>query len=282
MNKPHKLPPQRQSQPGREHKMHPRPEVIREGYRGSGKLEHKVALITGGDSGIGRSIAVHYAREGASVCIVYLEEDKDAEDTREMVEKEGQECLIIPGNLAEEHFCREVVDQCISKFDRLDIVINNAAVQHARDEVAEISFEQLKETFETNIYPCFSIVREALPHLKEGASIINTTSVTAYRGSDHLLDYASTKGAIVSFTRALSKMLAKKKIRVNGVAPGPIWTPLIPATLDHVETFGKNTPLGRPGQPGEVAPAYVFLGCGDSSYITGQIIHINGGEIIGS
>ncbi|RNL87272.1 SDR family oxidoreductase [Sinomicrobium pectinilyticum] len=281
-NKPDKFPEQSQSQPGKEHQMHPQPEIIQKGYRGSGKLEDKVALITGGDSGIGRSIAVHFAREGANVCIVYLEEDKDAMMTKELVEKEGRECLLIRGNLIEEKFCIEAVRHCISTFNRLDVIVNNAAKQFTKSSISEISFKQLQETFGVNIFPYFSVVKEALPHLKEGASIINTTSVTAYRGSEHLLDYASTKGAIVSFTRALSKMLAEKNIRVNGVAPGPIWTPLIPATFDSVKEFGQHTPLGRAGQPSEVAPAYVFLACRDSSYVTGQIIHVNGGELIGS
>ena len=281
MGKPEKFPNQQQSQPGDESKMHPEPEIIRKDYKGSEKLKGKTALITGGDSGIGRSVAVHFAREGANVAIVYLEEDDDAKETKEMVEKENQKCLIIKGDLKDESFCSGIVQKCIDEFGKLNILVNNAAVQFPKEEVSEITNDQIKETFETNIYPYFFIAKEALKHLKEGDSIINTTSVTAYRGSEHLLDYSSTKGAIVSFTRSLSKMLAEKKIRVNGVAPGPIWTPLIPSTFDDVTDFGQDTPMGRAGQPSEVGPAFVFLASKDSSYITGQVIHVNGGEIIG-
>lgn len=281
MGKPEKFPDQEQSQPGQEYKMQPAPEIIRQDYRGSEKLKGKVALITGGDSGIGRSVAVHFAREGANVAIVYLEEDEDALETKKLVEQENRKCLIIRGDLKDESFCEKIVQECINEFGFLNILVNNAAVQFPKDKVSEITNEQIKETFETNIYPYFFIAKEALKHLKKGDCIINTTSVTAYRGSEHLLDYSSTKGAIVTFTRSLSKMLAEKEIRVNGVAPGPIWTPLIPATFDDVKEFGQDTPLGRAGQPSEVGPAYVFLASKDSSYITGQVIHINGGEIIG-
>ncbi len=283
MGKPEKFQDQKQSQPGEEYKMQPAPEIIRKDYKASGKLEGKVALITGGDSGIGRSVAVHYAREGAKVAIVYLEEDEDALETKKLVEKENGQCLIIKGDLKEESFCRQIVKECLKEYGGLNILVNNAAVQFPKEEVSEITNEQIKETFETNIYPYFFIAKEALKHLNEGDCIINTTSVTAYRGSEHLLDYSSTKGAIVTFTRSLSKMLAEKNIRVNGVAPGPIWTPLIPSTFEgkKVKKFGQDTPMGRAGQPSEVGPAYVFLACKDSSYITGQVIHINGGEIIG-
>lgn len=281
MGKPKNFPPQEQQQPGDEHKMNPEPEIIRKNYKGSGKLKGKIALITGGDSGIGRSVALHYAREGANVAIVYLNEDEDAVKTRKLVEKEGKECLLLHGDLKQEKFCKQAVDQTIKKFSKLDILVNNAAMQFPKEEVEEISSKQFRETFETNLYPYFYIVKTALRYLKKGGVIINTSSVTAYRGSEHLLDYSSTKGAIVSFTRSLSKMLVKKEIRVNSVAPGPIWTPLIPATFDDVSDFGKKVPMGRAGQPSEVGPAYVFLGCEDSSYITGQVIHINGGEIIG-
>lgn len=281
MQKPTEFKDQEQSQPGDEYKMDPVPETIRENYKGCEKLKGKVAFITGGDSGIGRSAAVHFAREGANVAIVYLEEDEDALETKKMIEKEGTRCLIIQGDLKKKEFCKEAIDKCIAEFGKLNILVNNAAVQFPRDKVEDITYEQLHETFDTNIFPYFYMVKEALPHLGENDVIINTTSVTAYRGSEHLLDYSSTKGAIVSFTRSLSKMLAEKKIRVNGVAPGPIWTPLIPATFDDVKEFGQDTPLGRAGQPSEVGPAYVFLASEDSSYITGQVIHINGGEIIG-
>ena len=281
MKKPKKFPDKQQTQTGDESKMKPTPEIIRKDYKGREKLKGKIALITGGDSGIGRSVAFHFAREGANVAIVYLEEDEDATKTKKMVEKENQKCFIIKGDLRDEVFCSKVVQKCIDEYGDLNILVNNAAVQFPKDEVGEITNKQIKETFETNIYPYFFIAKEALKFLKAEDCIINTTSVTAYRGSEHLLDYSSTKGAIVTFTRSLSKMLAEKNIRVNGVAPGPIWTPLIPSTFDDVTDFGQDTPMGRAGQPSEVGPAYVFLASKDSSYITGQIIHINGGEIIG-
>lgn len=281
MAKPKKFPKQQQSQPGDEYKMEPAPEIIRKDYKGSGKLKGKTALITGGDSGIGRSVAVHYAREGANVAIVYLNEDEDALETRKMVIKEGGKCLILQGDLKEDTFCKKIVEDCIKEFGALNILVNNAAVQFPKDKIEDITNKQIKETFETNIFPYFFIAREAVKKMKKGDTVINTTSVTAYRGSEHLLDYSSTKGAIVTFTRSLSLMLAKKNIRVNGVAPGPIWTPLIPSTFDDISKFGQDTPMGRAGQPSEVGPAYVFLASEDSSYITGQIIHINGGEIIG-
>ncbi|NJN27035.1 MAG: SDR family oxidoreductase [Cyclobacteriaceae bacterium] len=281
MSKPSKFPDQKLKQPGDQHKMNPEPEIISKKYKSANKLKGKTALITGGDSGIGRSVAVHFAREGARVAIVYLEEDKDAQKTRQLVEDAGSECLLICGDLKKESFCRQAVNKCIDHFETLNILVNNAAVQFPKDDIKDISSQQLKETFETNIYPYYLVTREALDHMKAGDVIINTSSVTAYRGSKHLVDYAGTKGAIVAFTRSLSGMLAPKKIRVNGVAPGPIWTPLIPATFDDVTDFGQDTPMGRAGQPSEVAPAYVFLASEDSSYITGQFIHVNGGEIIG-
>jgi NAD(P)-dependent dehydrogenase (short-subunit alcohol dehydrogenase family) len=281
MSKPEEFPEQEQSQPGDQHQMNPEPEIIRKNYKGSGKLEKKVALITGGDSGIGRSVAVYFAREGANVAIVYLEEDKDAAETKKMVEAEGSKCLIIEGDLKKEEFCKKVVSKCVKEYGGLNILVNNAAIQFSKDKVEDLTTKEIKETFETNIFPYFFVVKEAMKHLKDGDTIINTTSVTAYRGSTHLLDYSSTKGAIVTFTRSLSKMLAPKKIRVNAVAPGPIWTPLIPATIEGVSDFGQDTPMGRAGQPSEVGPAYVFLACEDSSYITGQVIHVNGGEVVG-
>jgi NAD(P)-dependent dehydrogenase (short-subunit alcohol dehydrogenase family) len=282
MKKPKTFPEQKQELPGNEHKMNPEPEIIRENYTGSGKLLGKTAFITGGDSGIGRSAAVHFAREGANVAIVYLKEDKDAKETKAMIEKEGQQCLIISGDLKDEKFCKSAVKQCITTFKTINILVNNAAIQFPQTELEKITTVQLHKTFETNIYPYFYITKAVLPYLKEGDTIINTSSVTAYRGSEHLVDYASTKGAIVSFTRSLSTMLAKRKIRVNGVAPGPIWTPLIVASFDKLSDFGKDNPMERAGQPSEVGPAYVFLACEDSSYITGQFIHINGGELVGS
>lgn len=281
MKKPKTFPEQKQELPGNEHKMNPEPEIIRENYTGSGKLLGKTAFITGGDSGIGRSAAVHFAREGANVAIVYLKEDKDAKETKAMIEKEGQQCLIISGDLKDEKFCKSTVNQCINTFKTINVLVNNAAIQFPQIELEKITTTQLHKTFETNIYPYFYITKAVLPYLKEGDTIINTSSVTAYRGSEHLVDYASTKGAIVSFTRSLSTMLAKRKIRVNGVAPGPIWTPLIVASFDKLSDFGKDNPMERAGQPSEVGPAYVFLACEDSSYITGQFIHINGGELVG-
>jgi NAD(P)-dependent dehydrogenase (short-subunit alcohol dehydrogenase family) len=285
MAKPEGFPEQKQEQqPGKQKKMNPEPEIIRKNYKGSGKLQGKVALITGGDSGIGQSVAVHFAKEGAKVAIVYLAEDEDAQKTIKMVEEAGSECLIIEGDLKNEDFCQKAIDKTVSKFGSLNILVNNAAMQFPKEEPEEVTSEQVHKTFETNIYPYFYMVKEALKHLKEGDCIINTTSVTSYRGSSHLLDYSSTKGAITAFTRSLSKMVVDRKIRVNGVAPGPIWTPLIPASFDekHVAEFGKKVPMGRAGQPSEVGPAYVFLASEDSSYMTGQFLHINGGEQIGA
>lgn len=279
-----KIPAQHQDgQPGEEFKMIPEPVYIREEYKGSGKLQGKKALITGGDSGIGRSAAVHFAREGADVAIVYLNEHKDAEATKQAIEAEGQQCLLISGDIKDEAFCRRAVQQTVKEFGVLNIVVNNAAVQFPREKMEQLVPSQIRETFEINILSFFYLTQEALEFLKEGDSIINTASVTAYRGSPHLLDYSTTKGAIVSFTRSLSGMVAEKGIRVNAVAPGPIWTPLIPATFTEKEVaeFGKDTPMKRPGQPAEVGPAYVFLASADASYITGQVIHINGGEVVG-
>lgn len=282
--KPKKFPKQKQGQPGKETEMIPQPEYIRGHYKGSDKLKGKVALITGGDSGIGRSAAIHFAREGADVAIVYYNEKEDALDTKRLVEKEGRDCLVIKGDLTSEKFCRKAVIDTVDKFGKLNILVNNAAMQFPEDDLQDISKKHLQLTFETNIYPFFYTTQEAMNHLGDGDCIINTASVTAYRGSDHLIDYASTKGAIVAFTRSLASQLVDKGIRVNGVAPGPIWTPLIPASFEEEETakFGQDTPMGRAGQPSEIGPAYVFLACEDSSYMTGQMIHINGGEPVNS
>jgi NAD(P)-dependent dehydrogenase (short-subunit alcohol dehydrogenase family) len=252
-------------------------------HKGSGKLEGRAALITGGDSGIGRAVAVAYAKEGADVAIVYLNEAKDAEETRRMVEEKGHKCVLIPGDIRQPAFCKSAVHQTVDALGKLNILVNNAAEQHPQEDSRKITEEQLESTFRTNIFSMFYLTQAALPHIeKHNGCIVNTTSVTAYRGSPHLLDYSSTKGAIVSFTRSLSKNLAEKGIRVNAVAPGPIWTPLIPSTFppDKVESFGKDTPMKRPGQPEEVAPSYVFLASDDASYFTGQVLHPNGGEIV--
>ncbi|RPI24546.1 MAG: glucose 1-dehydrogenase [Acidobacteria bacterium] len=271
-------------QPGIESKMTPKPEAESAEYRGSGKLEGKVALITGGDSGIGRAVAILYAREGADVAIVYLNEHEDAEETKGQVEQEGRKCLLLPGDVGSERFCQKAVKTTVDKLGRLDILVNNAAEQHPQDNLEDITAEQLEKTFRTNIFSMFFITKAALAHLKEGSMIVNTSSITAYRGNPQLIDYSSTKGAIVAFTRALAQSLVKRGIRVNGVAPGPIWTPLIPATFseEKVSEFGAKTPMGRPGEPSEVAPAYVFLASADSAYITGQFIHINGGDFVSS
>lgn len=271
-----------QKQPGHEFRMKPKPEFDKPEIIGSNKLLNKVAIITGGDSGIGRAVAIAYAKEGADIVIVYLKEHKDAKITQDEVLKRGRKCLLIDGDLGNEAFCKKVVKDVIKAFGNIDILVNNAAEQHRRKKIEEISADQLEKTFRTNIFAYFYLTQAAMPHLKKGSSIINTTSVTAYRGSPELLDYSSTKGAIVAFTRSLSKNLAKKGIRVNGVAPGPIWTPLIVSTFDRkkIATFGEDTPMGRAGEPAEVAPCYVFLASSESSYMTGQILHPNGGDII--
>jgi NAD(P)-dependent dehydrogenase (short-subunit alcohol dehydrogenase family) len=277
------FPPQHQNQqPGSEAAMTPRPESSAKGYLASGKLKGKVALITGGDSGIGRAVAVAFAKEGANVAIAYLNEDKDAKETQQMIEQLGRECVAIAGDIGKADVCRDLVEKTISSFGHLDVLVNNAAEQHPKKSIDEIDEEQLERTFRTNIFSMFYTVKAALPHLNSGARIINTTSVTAYRGSAHLLDYSATKGAIVAFTRSLSQQLAERGIYVNAVAPGPIWTPLIPSTFpeEKVENFGTNVPLGRAGQPDEIAPCFVFLACDDSSYMTGQVLHPNGGEVI--
>ena len=268
-------------QPGREAEMRPRPEY-QPRFPGSARLAGKVALITGGDSGIGRAVAVLFAREGADVAIVYREEHDDAEDTAGAVREEGQECLTLAGDIGDEAFCRGAVEQTLERFGRLDVLVNNAAEQHEQESIVGISQQQLVRTFETNVFGYFYMTKAALPYLKQGSAIVNTTSVTAYKGSPQLLDYASTRGAIVAFTRSLAQQLVDKQIRVNGVAPGPIWTPLIPASFDEerVAQHGGSAPMGRPGQPNEVAPCHLFLACDDSSYMTGQVLHPNGGSIV--
>ena len=275
------FPPQ-QSESGSESDMRPRPHFEDSRHRGSGKLCDKVAIVTGGDSGIGRAVAVAFAREGADVLVGYLDQHGDAEETKKEVAQEGRRCVTMAGDVGDERVCREMVKRATGEFGKLDVVVNNAAEQHPCESLEELTTEQLERTFRTNIFSMFHLTKAALPHLHEGASIINTTSVTAYKGNPTLLDYSSTKGAIVAFTRSLSLGLAKKGIRVNGVAPGPIWTPLIPSTFppDKVSEFGKDVPLGRAGQPEEVASCYVFLASNDASYMTGQILHPNGGSVI--
>src|SRR5437667_11659752 len=276
------LPQHQDRQPGREHKMKPRPRAEDEKYRGSGKLRNKLALITGGDSGIGRAVAIAFAKEDADVAIVYLEERKDANETKRLVEEQGRKCLLIAGDVGKEELCRKAVQQTMKEFGKIDILVNNAAEQHPQESIEKITKKQLERTFRTNIFSFFFMIKAAMRHLKKGAAIINTTSVTAYKGSPHLLDYSSTKGAIVAFTRSLSQALADKAIRVNAVAPGPIWTPLIPSTFpaNEVSIFGSDTPLGRAGEPEEVATCFVFLASEDSSYITGQVLHPNGGRVV--
>ena len=276
-------PPQHQSQPGIQSQMDPQPQVVPPHYRGSGKLEGKAALVTGGDSGIGRAVAVLFAMEGADVAIVYLSEDSDAEETRRLVEERGRRCVTIRGDVGDESFCRRAVEETVGELGRLDVLVNNAAEQHLAESLEDISAEQLERTFRTNVFGMFFVTKAALAHLPDDATIVNSTSVTAYQGKGVLIDYASTKGAIVAFTRSMAESLAERGIRVNAVAPGPIWTPLIPATFppDAVESFGGHTPMGRAGQPGEVATSYVFLASPDSTYISGQVLHPNGGQVVG-
>jgi NAD(P)-dependent dehydrogenase (short-subunit alcohol dehydrogenase family) len=280
--KPKKLrPKQTQPMPGREMKMSPKPLTLKP--EPSKKLGGKIALITGGDSGIGKAVALLFAKEGADVAISYLSEQKDAEEVKRIVEEEfGRQCLLIPGDIRKERTCEKIVNATVKQFGKLDILVNNAATQTEQKSLTDITDDQLYETFETNILSMFRITKFALPYLKKGSSIINTTSVTAYRGSPQLIDYSATKGAIVTFTRSLAGNLAKKGIRVNGVAPGPIWTPLIVASFKgkKVAEFGSDVPLGRAGEPAEVAPCYLFLASEEASYMTGQVLHPNGGEIV--
>ena len=278
------FPKQEQSLPGSQQEQHPSPEVLPKEYP-NGKLAGKVAIITGADSGIGQAVAILFAKEGADVVVSYLCEDDDAKMTKKHVESYQQRCLLVASDLSEEANCQKLIDTAIAEFGKIDILVNNAGMQVEQETLTDISSAQFDKTIHTNFYPHFWLSKFSLPHMPAGSSIINTTSITAYRGSDHLIDYAATKGAILSFTRALANNLMSqdKGIRVNGVAPGPIWTPLIVAsfTPDEIEKFGQSTPMGRAGQPNEVAPAYLYLASDDASYVTGQVIHVNGGEIVG-
>lgn len=278
------FPKQEQSLPGSQQEQHPSPKVLPKEYP-NGKLAGKVAIITGADSGIGQAVAILFAKEGADVVVSYLCEDDDAKMTKKHVESYQQRCLLVASDLSEEANCQKLIDTAIAEFGKIDILVNNAGMQVEQESLTDISSAQFDKTIHTNFYPHFWLSKFALPHMPGGSSIINTTSITAYRGSDHLIDYAATKGAILSFTRALANNLMSqdKGIRVNGVAPGPIWTPLIVAsfTPDEIEKFGQSTPMGRAGQPNEVAPAYLYLASNDASYVTGQVIHVNGGEIVG-
>lgn len=277
-----KTPAKQNKQPGIEAEMNPAPEYIKSSYKGAEKLAGKVALITGGDSGIGRAASIHFAREGADVAIVYLNEDVDAEETKRLIEAEGRACLLIKGDVSKAAFCKKAVAGTVKKFGKLNILVNNAGMQFPQKDPKAIDEKQLDLTFRTNIFAYFHFANEALEHMGEGDTIINSTSVTAYRSSPNLIDYSSTKGAITSFTRSLATNLAEKKIRVNAVAPGPVWTPLIVATFDEkkIKEFGTETAMKRAGQPSELGPAYVFLASEDSSFITGQVIHVNGGEVV--
>ena len=279
---PTKIPPQHQEQqPGIEKEMTPRP-IYDDNEPGLGRLKGKVAIITGGDSGIGRAVAIQYAKEGARVVIVYLNESEDALETADQITKYGDQPLLIATDVSEEENCKSIVDRTLKEFGQIDIVVNNAAVQYEQQDLADISAEQLQKTFATNIFAHFYLSKFAMPHLKEGSVIINSASITAYKGNPSLMDYSATKGAIVAFTRSLSQAVAKKGIRVNAVAPGPVWTPLIPASFDDekVAKFGQDIPLGRPAQPIEIAPCYVFLASKESAFITGQVLHPNGGSIV--
>lgn len=281
--RPQQVPRQHQTdQPGNEGAMTPEPQSFMRNYKAAGKLAGRVAVVSGGDSGIGRAVSIGFAKEGADVAILYLDEHEDAKATKAAVEAEGRRCLLFCGDIAERRFIDQSIEEILASFGHIDILVNNAGEQHVETDFAQIKPEQWERTFRTNIFGAFHLTQAVLPHLKKGSAIINTTSITAFRGQAMLMDYSSTKGAMLSFTRALSASLVKKGIRVNAVAPGPIWTPLIPASFpaDHVANFGKEVPMQRPGQPDEVAPAFIFLASDDASYMSGQTLHVNGGVIL--
>jgi NAD(P)-dependent dehydrogenase (short-subunit alcohol dehydrogenase family) len=273
---------EQERQPGLEHEMEPRPETLAPHYRGSGKLDGKVAIVTGGDSGIGRAVSVLFAREGADVAIVYLDEHDDAEETRSLVEGEGRRGIAIAGDVGDESFCRHTVERTVSELGRLDVLVNHAGEQHERKRFEDIPADQVERTFRTNVFGIFHLTKAALDYLGEGAAIVNTSSITAYQGNPSLIDYSATNGAITALTRSLAISLVERGIRVNAVAPGPVWTPLIPASFgaEKVESFGEQTPMGRIGQPEEVAPSYVFLASSDASFMSGQTLHPNGGTVV--
>ncbi len=280
INFPKSVPAETQEkQPGLEKLMNSKPICDDPTYNGSGKLKDKVAIITGGDSGIGKAVAIAYAKEGAKTAIIYKDEHEDATDTKKIIESYGGDCFLLYGDIGEEAFCKEAVRKVIRNYQKIDVLVNNAGEQHTQDSIENISKEQLLSTFKTNIFSMFYLTKYCSAFFKKGSAIINTTSITAYKGNKTLIDYSASKGAIVSFTRSLALSMADRNIRVNAVAPGPVWTPLIPASfsLDKIGAFGSKTSFGRPGQPVELAPCYVFLGCNDSSYISGEVIHINGG-----
>lgn len=285
INLPQSVPEQKQDkQPGIESLMNPNPIFDDPNYKGSGKLSGKVALITGGDSGIGKAVAVAYAKEGANVAVIYYDEKSDAETTKNIIESNGSKCLLLPGDITDDNFCKTAVQKTMEQFNKIDILVNNAAAQYPQNSIEDISNEQLDKTFKTNIYSMFYMSRAIMPHFNPGCCIINTASITAYAGDELLLDYSATKGAVVTFTRSLALSLIGRKIRVNAVAPGPVWTPLIPSSFskEQVGKFGTDTPIGRPAQPVELASAYIYLASPESSYVTGQTIHVNGGAFIGS
>lgn len=282
---PDQIPAQSQDRsPALESEMTPKPQYDNPNYKGSGKLQDKVALITGGDSGIGRSVAVHYAKEGADVAIVYLDEHEDAQVTQQAVQKYGRRCVLLPGDIRNEQFCHEAVQKTIQELGKLDILVNNAAVQYQEPSLDDIDAARLGDIFATNIFSMFYFAKAATPHMKPGSAMINTTSINAYKGNASLLSYSTTKGAILAFTRSIAGPMLEKGIRVNGVAPGPIWTPFIPDAFesDDVDSFGKQVPMQRPGQPKEVAPSFVFLASEDASYMAGQVLHPNGGVVVGA